>query len=257
MDLIKLDLLDLLLVLGLMGLTVLLSWGQKLGLAGQLTWAAVRMIVQLVGVGYLLDVVFALEKPLAVMAIILGMITVAAIAAKRRIGLAQSLPMLWGSIFTSTAVVLVYVDGLILQPPQWYSPQYLIPLAGIIIGNAMNGAALAGEKLMSALRQNRSEIETHLSLGASPAQAIASYRRQALRAATVPVMNQMMVIGIVTLPGIMTGQLLGGIKPLEATSYQILIMFTLAFADLLTGLLTTEGIYRQFFNSQEQLQFPK
>ncbi|MEM6256631.1 MAG: ABC transporter permease, partial [Cyanobacteria bacterium P01_D01_bin.156] len=98
---------------------------------------------------------------------------------------------------------------------------------------------------------------THLSLGATPDQAIASYRREAIKAGLIPTVNSMMVVGLVTLPGIITGQLLSGIDPLNAALYQMLIMFMLAFSTLVTALLVTHGIQRQFFNAAAQLVEPK
>lgn len=142
----------------------------------------------------------------------------------------------------------------IVQPSTWYDPQYWIPLAGIIIGNAVNGGTIAGERLVNAIETNRGEIETHLCLGASPQRAIALYRRQAIRAGILPNLNQMALVGIVTLPGILTGQLLGGVNPLNAVSYQILVLFSLALANLVTASLVTSGIYRQFFTPEAQLR---
>jgi putative ABC transport system permease protein len=118
----------------------------------------------------------------------------------------------------------------------------------------MNGAAIAGERLVSTINASQLEIETHLSLGATPQQAVAQYRKDAIRAGLIPTLNQMMVVGVVTLPGIITGQLLSGVNPLDAASYQILIMFMLAFANLVTTVLVTQGLYRQFFNQAAQLQ---
>jgi putative ABC transport system permease protein len=118
----------------------------------------------------------------------------------------------------------------------------------------MNGAAIAGERLVSSISSSRLEIETHLSLGATPQQAVTAYRKDAVRAGLIPTLNQMMVVGVVTLPGMITGQLLSGVKPLEAASYQILIMLMLAFTNLITTVLVTQGLTRQFFNTQAQLQ---
>nr|MBA2749836.1 ABC transporter permease [Tatlockia sp.] len=129
----------------------------------------------------------------------------------------------------------------------------LIPIGGIILGNSMNGAAIAGERLVSTINSSHLEIETHLSLGATPQQAVNKYRTEAIKAGLIPTINSMMVVGIVTLPGIITGQLLSGIDPLDAASYQILVMFMLTFANLITALLVTQGLCRQFFNSAAQL----
>jgi len=258
MQLITLDFMDLVIALGLMAIALALSQWQRLGLEGQLILATLRTVAQLIGVGYALNIIFALNNPLAVGGIILCMVTIAAVAARKRIDpkLTGILPILWGSILISTLGVLIYVNILIIQPPDWYAPQYVIPLAGIILGNAMNGASLAGERLVNTLKQQRLEVETHLSLGATPDQTVSSYRRQAIRTALIPTLNQMLMVGIVTLLGMITGQMLSGVNPLDAASYQILIMFMVALANLLTSLLVTTGLSRKFFNAQAQLILP-
>ena len=142
---------------------------------------------------------------------------------------------------------------MVVKPELWYEPQYLIPLVGIVLGNGMNAAAIAGERLVSTINSNPVEIETYLSLGATPEQAVVKYRKEAIRTALIPTLNSMMVIGIVTLPGIVTGQLLSGVNPLDAIAYQMLIMFILTLANLVTSLLVTYGLCRQFFNQDAQL----
>ena len=257
-SLIQLGPLDLALALGMIAIAIGLSAWQGLGLELSLAIAAGRTILQLTVVGFLLEFVFAWKNPVAILAVLTVMLTIAAIEARNRIGkkIAFILPLVWGSIFVSTALTLSYINLLIVQPETWYDPRYVIPLTGIVLGNAMNGAALAGERLVRSIQTSRQEIETHLCLGASPQQAIAGYRKDALKAGLIPTINAMMVVGIVTLPGIITGQLLSGVSPLEAASYQILIMFMLAFATLITTLLITQGLYRQFFNEAAQLILP-
>lgn len=254
--LIRLDILDLALALGMMAITIGLSAWERLGLEWSLAIATGRTVLQLLVVGYILEFIFALNNPWAVLAVLLVMLTIAAIVARNRISKKYPalLPLVWGSILISTALTLCYTNLLVIQPPSWYEPQYLIPLAGIVLGNAMNGAAIAGERLVSTFNASKLEIETHLSLGATPEQAVAQYRKDAIKAGLIPTLNQMMVVGIVTLPGIITGQLLSGVNPLDASSYQILIMFMLAFANLVTTLLVTQGLCRQFFNQAAQLK---
>ena len=109
---------------------------------------------------------------------------------------------------------------------------------------------------MSALRNSRTEIETHLSLGATPRQAASTYRIEAIKAGLIPTINAMMVVGLVTLPGMITGQILAGADPLIAALYQILIMFMLALATLIAALIATYGIMQQFFNPAMQLVNP-
>ncbi|KJH73617.1 ABC transporter permease [Aliterella atlantica] len=253
--LIELDLWDLALALGMMAIAIGLSAWERLGLEWTLALATCRTLLQLLVVGYILAFVFALNNPWAVLAILLVMLTIAAIVARNRIGkkIPQVLPLVWGSIFISTVLTLGYTTILVIQPPNWYEPQYLIPLAGIVLGNSMNGAAIAGERLASIINSSQLEIETHLSLGATPQQAVSQYRKDAIKAGLIPTINSMMVVGIVTLPGIITGQLLSGVDPLAAASYQILIMFMLAFTNIVTTILVTQGLYRQFFNSAMQL----
>lgn len=254
-QLIEIDLIRFVWALGLMALAIGLSAWQRLGLEWNLTIATVRTIVQLLAVGYILEIVFALQNPVAVLTIILVMVLIATLVARNRISqkVPRLIPVVGGAIFISTALTLGYINLLVLQPRPWYEPQYLIPLAGIILGNAMNAAAIGGERLVSTLNSSQLEIETHLSLGATPSQATAVYRREAIKAGLIPTLNAMMVVGLVTLPGIITGQILSGVPPLDAAIYQMLIMFILAFTTLNTTLLLIQGIYRQFFNHVAQL----
>lgn len=254
-DIIQLNPSDLGLALGLIGAAIALSRFSKIELEGQLLIAAGRAILQLLVVGYVLALIFALNNPLAVLGLLGIMITIASIVAKNRINqkIKGLFPIVSGSLLISTFLTLSYVLALIIQPDRWYDPQYLIPLTGMILGNAMNSASLAGERLSSMIEQNRLSVETHLCLGATPKQAISSYQKDAIRASLIPTLNQMMVVGLVSLPGMFTGQVLAGGDPLNAASYQILILFMIAFTNLLTAILVTEGVYRRFFNPNAQL----
>jgi len=255
-ELIQLNLVDLILALGMMAIAISLSAWERLGLEWSLAIATGRTVLQLLVVGYILAFIFALDNPWAVLAVLAVMLTIAAVVARNRISKKYPtlLPLVWGSILVSTALTLSYTNLLIIHPHTWYEPQYLIPLAGIVLGSAMNAAALAGERLVSTINASQLEIETHLSLGATPQQAVTQYRKDAIKAGLIPTLNQMMIVGVVTLPGIITGQLLSGVNPLDAASYQILIMFMLAFANLVTTLIVTQGLCRQFFNQAAQLK---
>jgi len=240
---------------GFMAIAIALSAWQNLGLEGNLTLATGRTVLQLLVVGYVLATVFALRSPLVVLMLLGVMLLTAAIVARNRISkkIPNLLPMVAGAILLASSTTLLYTIVLVIRPENWYEPRFLIPFAGIVLGNSMNAAAIAGERLVSTLNASRLEIETHLSLGAAPTQAVARYRRDSIKAGMISIINSMMVVGLVTLPGVMVGQLLGGAEPLQAAAYQILIMFMLAFADLITTLLVTTGICRQYFNSAAQL----
>ena len=226
-----------------------------MGLEKQLAYGAVRSLMQLIAIGYILDLVFAVDNWLVVLGILSVMIAIASVVTRNRID--QKLPGLLAtvilSLVASSAFTLGYVILLIVQPERWYEPQYLIPLAGMLFGNAMNGASLAGDRLLNAIKQNRLEIETHLCLGATGKQAIASYQKEAIRTGLIPTLNNMVVMGLVSLPGMFTGQVLAGSNPRDAASYQILILFAIVLVNLITAILITEGIYRKFFNQDEQL----
>ena len=254
-NIIALDTTDLVLCLGLIGMAIALSLWHKLGLAKQLAYSAVRSLMQLVAIGYILDLVFAIDNWLAVLGILGIMITIASIVTRNRIAakLQGLLPTVVLSLLASSAFTLGYVILLIVQPTKWYEPQYLIPLAGMLFGNAMNGASLAGDRLLNAINQNRLEIETHLCLGATPKQAITAYQTEAIRTGLIPTLNNMMVVGLVSLPGMFTGQVLSGSNPRDAASYQILILFAIVLTNLMAAVLVTEGIYKHFFNQDDQL----
>lgn len=244
---------------GLMAIAIGLASWQGLGLSKMLAIATVRTLGQLLGVGIFLAFIFATRNPLAVLAVLIGMVTIASVVARSRIDrdLPRLLQWVWLAIFGSGLVTMTYVSLFVIRPDPWYDPRYLIPLTGIVLGNAMTAASIAGERLVSALRNNRIEIETHLSLGATPAQAVQTYRQAAIKAGLIPTINAMMVVGLVTLPGTITGQILAGADPLTAAIYQILIMFMLALATLIAALVVTFGIMRQFFTPAMQLVDPK
>lgn len=254
-DLIELDLLDLGWALGIIGLSLILVRWQKLGLELKLIIATGRSLLQLMVVGYFVNLIFVLKNWLIVVLLLSVMLTIAAIVARNRISkkLKNFLPMVWISLLAGSGLTISYTIILIIQPSPWYDPQYLIPLAGMILGNGMNSASLAGERLFSLVSRNYLAIETHLCLGATPQMAISSYRREAINASLIPILNQMMIVGIVSLPGMFTGQVLAGSNPLNAASYQLLILFMIVLSNLITVTLLLRRMEKQFFNKQAQL----
>ncbi|HEX8960459.1 MAG TPA: ABC transporter permease, partial [Geobacteraceae bacterium] len=127
-------------------------------------------------------------------------------------------------------------------------------LAGMIIGNSMNGASLAAERLASEVRERREEIETAICLGATARQASETAVRNAFRAALIPTMNTMAAMGIVSLPGMMTGQILSGTAPAIAVRYQIAIMCAITGAVAITAFLILLQGYRHYFTAAHQLR---
>lgn len=252
------NLIGMLWAVGMMAIAIALSSWQGLGLSKTLAIATGRTLIQLLAVGVFLNLIFATSSPLTIIAVLLGMATIAAFVARNRIDrdLPRLLPWVWLAISVSGAITVTYVSLFVIHLDPWYDPRYLIPLTGIVLGNAMTASSIAGERLVAALRNNRTEIETHLSLGATPIQAVAAYRQAAIKAGLIPTINAMMVVGLVTLPGAITGQILAGADPLIAAIYQILIMFMLALATLIASLVVTYGVMQQFFTPAMQLVEP-
>ncbi|NIR43879.1 MAG: iron export ABC transporter permease subunit FetB [Gemmatimonadetes bacterium] len=248
--------LDLVGAAGLILLSVGITRWQGTRLAGSFLLGGVRTVVQLTVVGYVLVYIFNVNQWYWVMAALLLMTVV---ATREAVGRQDSRPsILYGITGLSLAVgsgfTLFYVSAVVVQVEPWYNPRYTIPLFGMIVGNAMNAAALAAERLAAELSMRRGEVEAYLALGADSAEAAREPVRSALRAALIPTLNSLMVVGIVALPGMMTGQILGGVSPLTAIRYQIVVMFMLAGSVTLTATLVTIGYRRRFFTTAEQLR---
>jgi putative ABC transport system permease protein len=234
-----------------------LSWWQQLGLGKSLVIGALRATVQLWLIGQILVWLFTSDRWYLVVAVLMVMVITATFAATGRLnhkGFRR--PLRWicgGAILAGSALTLVYVDLLVVQVSPWYDPRYLIPLFGMIVGNAMNGAALAAERVHSEFSARRDEIEACLALGASPAQASATVVRQSISAAMIPAINALAVVGVVSLPGMMTGQILAGADPTQAVNYQLMVMFMLTGATAITAVLVTLWYRNRFFTQAEQL----
>lgn len=238
---------------------VALSAWQRLGLGNQIVLGAVRATVQLIAVGYLLVWVFAANRWDVVLAVLAVMVVVATITATRRQAKRwrdrmKILPISAVAILAGAGLTLVYVSTVIVHVKPWYDPRYLIPLFGMIVANAMNAAALALERLQSEMESRRAEVEAYLALGASPRQAAAEPARRAAVAAMIPAVNALAVVGIVSLPGMMTGQILAGADPTLAVRYQLVVMFMLTAANAITAALTVQAYRRTFFTPAAQLR---
>jgi putative ABC transport system permease protein len=163
-----------------------------------------------------------------------------------------------GPTFVSMAVtftlITVMVTRVVVQVEPWYQPQYFIPLGGMIAGNAMNAVSLSLERLLSSLRDQRQEVELVLSLGGNWQEASQRLRREAIRAGMIPSINAMMTVGLVSLPGMMSGQILAGVDPALAVRYQILVMLMLVGATALGTLIVVNLILKRCFTRLDQLR---
>lgn len=217
-----------LLVLANAGLSIRLS----LGLERKLVIAAIRMVLQLSLVGWVLIKLFAWVSPLATGLAMLVMIGFAgheaAARQQRPIRGGWGIGLSTGSMLLSTMLVTLLALTGALRPDPWYDPRYAIPLLGMILGNTMTGISLGMNSLSNGLATRSAAVEARLMLGADRWTALAPVSRDALVSAMMPVINVMAASGVVALPGMMTGQILGGVPPAEAVKYQILILFLIA-----------------------------
>ena len=204
----------------------------ELGVHKRILVAAARMVAQLAIMGVVLSALFAVVSPVWTSLAALGMI----LFAGREIAARQERPLggLWSyglgtaCMMVGPMIVTIFALTTVLRADPWYDPRYALPVLGMILGNAMTGIALGIHGLTTGLANRRPAVEAQLMLGASRRTALAPVIRQALRGALMPIINSMSATGIVSLPGMMTGQILGGVSPGEAVKYQILIMFLIA-----------------------------
>ncbi len=237
---------------------IALSAWQRLGLGKRLVIGAIRAVIQLTLIGYVLVWLFNANRWYFVLGVLLLMTLTATLAATpRQPGGAPARPRLrsicFVSILIGSSLTLAYVAAVVVDVMPWYNPRYLIPLFGMIVGNAMNGAALAAERLQSEMEAGHAQIEAYLALGATPQQASAEPARRATVAAMIPTINALAVVGVVSLPGMMTGQILAGSAPTLAVRYQLVVVFMLTAATALTATGIVLWYRRTFFTAADQL----
>ncbi|MDR3510786.1 MAG: iron export ABC transporter permease subunit FetB [Caulobacteraceae bacterium] len=223
---------DLLVASSLIVLDAILSLVLQLNLHRQIVIASLRMVLQLLLIGYVLKLIFALNNPAVTLLLILIMVLIAAreTAARpeRRFKGWTTLGIGAASVASATLITALFALTTALRPHPWYAPRYAVPLAGILLGNILNATSLSLDSLLGSIARERPAVEARLTLGATYWEAATPFVRGAIRRGLVPIINQMSASGVVTLPGIMTGQILAGLDPMEAVKYQILLMFLLS-----------------------------
>lgn len=221
----------------------LLSYALKIGLEKRLLISALRMVIQLSIVGLLLKSLFSILSPWLTMAVALIMVAFAGREVWSRQD--RNLKGIWGySIgvgamgFAGIMITIIVLTTIIGSEP-WWSPRYALPMLGMILGNTMTGVSLALDTLHTTLHRERRAIEARLLLGATKLEALRPFIKQALRSGFTPILNSMAATGVVSIPGMMTGQVLSGVDPTEATKYQLMITFSIAGATGLGVLMAT------------------
>lgn len=233
-------------------IALLLSVWQKLGLEKEIAVGTIRSTVQLMIIGYVLQFVFHSDQVAFILILILMMIIVAAWNATQR---GERLPGIFWRIALSLTITEVVTMGLLvaldLVSP---TPQYLIPMSGMIIGSSMVVSGLFLNHMNRETQTARGEIETLMCLGANPRQAIQGVLKRAVKASMIPTFDTMKTIGLVQLPGMMTGMIVAGASPIVAVRYQILIMLTFSSSAAISAVLISLFSYRLWFTRESMLR---
>jgi putative ABC transport system permease protein len=233
-------------------ITMLVSVWQKLGLERDIAVGTVRSALQLLLVGYVLQFIFNSSHPMFILLILTVMISVASWnAGKRGSGLRG---IKWRIVIAITATELLMMGLLLGLQIVKATPQYIIPISGMTIGNAMVVAGLFLNQMKREIQSSRGEIETLLSLGATARQAIQDSLKRSVKSSMIPTIDGMKTVGLVQLPGMMTGMIIAGANPVEAVRYQILIMFAFASSAAITSILLSLLSYRLWFTKNLRLR---
>lgn len=222
----------------------------------QILLSTVRMTVQLVLVGYLLVYLFDNINPFFTIGVVVIMEVFAVynIFKRAKYRLSKRLKRAVAiSMTIGTLSCLFYFLLVVLRVNPWYNPRYFIPIAGMIIGNSMTGVSVGVNQLVDGMQTKKHLVESALMLGASPKIAAKDIVNSAFDSAILPTINSMLGMGIVFLPGMMTGQILSGTSPLTAIEYQIAIMLSILGSVALTVVIFVQLGYKSFFNSEDQL----
>ncbi|QSS98951.1 iron export ABC transporter permease subunit FetB [Pontibacillus sp. ALD_SL1] len=229
-----------------------LSYYYQLGLSKGIIWSSIRGTIQLFAIGYLLTYLFDLPAYIGIPFMLTIMITVASFHARKK---GKGLPSVLGIIFIGLIVIEVSVLGLWLVFDMIeFTPNEVIPMSGMVIGNSMIAMGLALERLKSEFKENEGRLTAALSLGAEPKQASQIIIQRTLGASLIPNVDKLKTIGLVQLPGMMTGLILGGVSPIMAIKYQLVISLSIFSAVSLSAIYITLMMYKYFYNNKMQLK---
>lgn len=233
----------------------LVSVALSLGLLRSLLIGTIRTFIQLLALGFVLRWVFDWQTPILVMALYCVMLFFAVhtvIGRTKGLRVPVAMPA-FVSMFISGFTVTLFVTGVILRVDPWYDARYLLPIGGMVLGNALTGVSLSFERLFSDLDRRSQEVTLLVSLGGTPWEASLESVRASVSAGMIPTINAMNSVGIVSIPGMMTGQVIAGADPAQAAKYQIVVMLMLTAA---TAVATIMGIliaYRRAFTVDGRL----
>ena len=239
----------------------LLSIFLRLGLERQIGIAALRMVIQLMLIGLVLKFLFQLVSPLwtgVAAAVMIGLAGREVMARqKRRLTGWWAYGLGTSSLMIACSIVTVLALTTQIRPDPWFDPRFALPILGMILGNTMNGVSIGLDRLLSSAVDGRATVEARLALGHDRTRAFKPLVRESVRAGLIHIINAMSAAGVISLPGMMTGQILAGVDPTEAVKYQILIMFLIAGSTALGTLSAVVLAARRLTDSRHRLRLDR
>ncbi len=249
----KLDIFQFSLIYLLLIIVLLIMKKSKINQTKLLLIASLRMSVQLVIVGYILQYMFGNPKPIftAIFLIVMIVFSINRVIRSRK-DLNSNFKLAIGTSLTFAGLFVLFFFVVIVMKKSIFNPQYTIPLAGMIIGNAMTGINIGIKTFMDSINKEKSKINTLLNLGVEPKDILKPFANSALETALIPTLNSMVGMGIIFLPGMMTGQILSGTVPTTAIMYQIAIMIAICTSVCITVFLSLNLGYKSLYNNRKQ-----
>jgi putative ABC transport system permease protein len=231
------------------------SIAMSLGMIRSLAIATLRTYLQLIALGFILAWLFQTKSPWIVLAILLFMMLMTAQIILQRVTHkpANLYFNTFTAIFITTLIVTFSVTILIIQVKPWYDPRYILTIGGMILGNSMNGIALSLERFFDDMKKRTGEVNQSLAFGGTAWEVSLPSIRTALTAGLMPTINSMSAVGMVSIPGMMTGQLIAGANPIEAAKYQIVVMLMISAATALGAMMSVYLVYKRAFDEELRL----
>ncbi|MEB7888933.1 iron export ABC transporter permease subunit FetB [Hafnia alvei] len=242
---------SLIMALALVAIALLISGKEKLGLEKDIIWSVTRAIIQLIIVGYVLKYIFNIDHALLTLLMVLFICVNAAYNAKKRSkSLSHAFVISLIAIVTGTALTLAVLIG---SGSITFTPMQVIPISGMIAGNAMVAVGLCYNNLRQRFADEKQKVQEMLSLGATPKQSSAAIIRASIKAALIPTVDSAKTVGLVSLPGMMSGLIFAGVDPVKAIRYQIMVTFMLLSTASLSTIIAGYLAYKKFYSDRSQL----
>ncbi len=252
----SIDIWGLLIALAMVAVAAGISGIMRMGIGKTLLWSACRALLQLCAMGFIMAFVIKSDNPWFVLLLIAVMLVAAVqITLSRATGVPKGMagPVLL-SLVVTMLIMMSLVTELIIRPQPWYAPQLVVPLTGMLLGNTVSTLAVGLSRFFESMRERRDEVDTLLALGATAWEAARDSIVSSIRLGLLPTTASLASAGIVTVPGMMAGQVIAGGNPIDAAKYQFLILAVIAALTLLADSLIMSMVYRKCFTKDDQYQ---